>query len=161
MKVYACAIIIFIGFIGNYVTSAQHNPGKDPAGASIAQMEPSVVQIKFKSDSAEPGYQEGIAGSGSMVSDEGYVLPAAHVVTRTEAGLRGKGASKVEFFVRILISTLADSSVNSRGSFAYIPCTAKDSDPVQDIAILQLTQNPFSDAFRQGTKIGDKEPKSY
>jgi S1-C subfamily serine protease len=159
MKVYAWAIMIFIGFIGSHVASAQHGPGKEPAAASIPQIKPSVVQIKFKSDSAKPEYQEGIAGSGIVVSDEGYVLTAAYVMTETEAALRGYGATKVEFFVGILVDTMPGAGANSRGSFAYIPCTIKDSDPVHDIAILQLTQSPFSDAFRVGIKIGDKEPK--
>ena len=159
MKVYAWAIIIFMGFIGNHVASAQHNPGKDPAAASIPQIKPSVVQIKFKSDAAKPEYQEGIAGSGIVVSDEGYVLTAAHVMTETEAALRGNGATKVEFFAGILIDTMPGAGANSRGSFAYIPCTIKDTDPVHDIAILQLTQSPFSEAFRLAIKVGDKEPK--
>jgi S1-C subfamily serine protease len=159
MKVYACAIIIFIGFTGNQVASAQHGPGKEPAAASITLMKPSVVQIKFKSDAAKPEYQEGIAGSGIVVSDEGYVLTAAHVMTETEAALRGNGATKVEFLVGILIDTMAGAGADSRVSFAYIPCTIKDTDPVHGTAILQLTQSPFSEAFRLGIKIGDKEPK--
>src|SRR5580658_9001141 len=159
MKVCACAIIILIGFIGNHAASAQRNPAKDPAAASIALMKPSVVQIKFKSDSAKAEYQEGIAGTGIVVSDEGYVLTAAHVVSGTEAGLRSEGATKVEFFAGILIDTMAGAGTNSRGSFAYVACTIKDTDPMHDLAILQLAQNPFSEAFRQGIKIGDKEPK--
>jgi S1-C subfamily serine protease len=160
MKVYACAILIFIGFIGNYVAGAQlHKSGADPAVASIAQMKPSVVQIKFKSDSAKTEHPEGIVGTGIVVSDEGYVLTAAHVITETEAALRADSASKVEFFVGIFIEATAGAGANSRGSFAYIACTVKDTDPVHDIAILQLTQNPFSEAFRLGIKIGDKEPK--
>jgi S1-C subfamily serine protease len=160
MKIYACTFIIFIGFIGNHVASAQlHKPGTDPAVASIAQMKPSVVQIKFKSDSPKPEYQEGVAGTGIVVSDEGYVLTAAHVITETEAALRADNASKVEFFVGISIDAIAGPSANSRGSFAYIPCTIKDTDPAHDIAILQLAQSPFSEAFRLGIKTGDKEPK--
>ena len=159
MKVCACAIIILIGFIGNHAASAQRNPAKDPAAASIALMKPSVVQIKFKSDSAKPEHQEGIAGTGVVVSDEGYVLTAAHVVTGTEAGLRGEGATKVEFFVGVSIDTMSGPDANSAGSFSYIPCTIKDTDPAHDIAILQLAQNPFAEAFRRGIKIGDKEPK--
>ena len=160
MSVHACAIIILIGLIGNHVASAQlHKPGAEPAVASITQMKPSVVQIKFKSDSAKPEYQEGIAGTGIVVSDEGYVLTAAHVITETEAALRADNASKVEFFVGISIDAIAGPGAYSRGSFAYIPCTIKDTDPVHDLAILQLAQNPFSEAFRLGIKIGDKEPK--
>jgi S1-C subfamily serine protease len=160
MKVYACAIIIFIGFIGNHVARAQlREPSTDPAVASIVQMKPSVVQIKFKSDAAKPEYQEGIAGIGIVVSDEGYVLTAAHVVTETEAALRADNASKVEFFVGIAIDAIVGAGANSRGSFAYIPCKVKDSDAVHDLAILQLAQSPFSEAFRSGIKIGDKEPK--
>src|SRR5580704_10673134 len=159
MKVHASAVIILIGFIGNHAASAQRNPAKDPAAASIALMKPSVVQIKFKSDSAKPEHQQGIAGTGIVVSDEGYVLTAAHVVTGTEAGLRVEGATKVEFFVGISIDTTSGPGADSRTSFAYIPCTIKDTDPVHDIAILQLAQNPFAEAFRQGIKIGDKEPK--
>src|SRR5580692_3775339 len=160
MKVYACAIIIFIGFIGNHVARAQlRKPSTDPAVASIVQMKPSVVQIKFKSDAAKPEYQEGIAGTGIVVSDEGYVLTAAHVVTETEAALRANNAAKVEFFAGISIDAIAGPGANSRGSFAYIPCTIKDSDPAYDIAILQLAQSPFSEAFRLGIKTGDKEPR--
>src|SRR5271170_3723330 len=104
MKIHACAIVIFIGFIGNHVAFAQlHKPGTDPAVASIAQVKQLVVQIKFKSDAAKPEYQEGIAGTGIVVSDEGYVLTAAHVITETEAALRANNASKVEFFVGIPI----------------------------------------------------------
>jgi S1-C subfamily serine protease len=80
-------------------------------------------------------------------------------VSGTEAGLRSEGATKVEFFAGILIDTMAGAGTNSRGSFAYVACTIKDTDPMHDLAILQLAQNPFSEAFRQGIKIGDKEPK--
>jgi len=160
MKVYACAIIVFIGLIGSRVAGAQlHKAGPDPAVASIPLVKPSVVQIKFKSDAAMPEYQEGIAGTGIVISDEGYVLTAARVITETEAALRGKGASKVEFFAGISIDATAGPGGSSRGSFSYIPCTIKDSDPVHDLAILQLTPSPFSEAFQAGIKIGDKEPK--
>jgi S1-C subfamily serine protease len=160
MKIYACTFIIFSGFLGNHVASAQlHKPGTDPAVASIAQMKPSVVQIKFKSDATKPEYQEGVAGTGIVVSDEGYVLTAAHVITETEAALRASHATKVEFFAGISIDAIAGPGANSRGSFAYIPCTIKDSDPAHDIAILQLAQSPFSEAFRLGIKTGDKEPR--
>jgi S1-C subfamily serine protease len=160
MKVHAWTIIIVISLIGSHAASAQlHKPGTDPAVASIAQIKPLVVQIKFKLDSAKAEYQEGIAGTGIVVSDEGYVLTAAHIVTGTEAGLRGEGATKVEFSAGILIETTVGAGANSRGSFAYVPCTIKDTDPVHDIAILQLAQNPFSEAFRQGIKSADKEPK--
>jgi S1-C subfamily serine protease len=54
---------------------------------------------------------------------------------------------------------MSGPDANSAGSFSYIPCTIKDTDPAHDIAILQLAQNPFADAFRRGIKIGDKEPK--
>jgi S1-C subfamily serine protease len=160
MKVHAWTIIILIGLIGSHAASAQlHKPGTDPAVASITRIKPLVVQIKFKSDSAKPEYQEGIAGTRIVVSDEGYVLTAAHVVTGTEARLRVEGATKVEFFAGILIETMAGAGANSRGSFAYVACTIKDTDPVHDITILQFAQNPFSEAFRQGIKIADKEPK--
>jgi S1-C subfamily serine protease len=160
MKVYACAIIIFIGFIGNHAAFAQlRKPATDPAVASIAQMKPLIVQIKFKSDSAKPEYQAGVAGTGIVVSDEGYVLTAAHVITETEAALRADNASKVEFFVGISIDAVAGPGANPRGSFAYISCTIKDTDPAHDLAILQLAQSPFSEAFRLAIKTGDKEPK--
>jgi S1-C subfamily serine protease len=160
MKVFVCTIIIFIGFIGDHATFAQlRKAGTDPAVGSIAQMKPSVVQIKFKSDSAKPEYQEGISGTGIMVSDEGYVLTAAHVVTATEAALRANNATKVEFFVGISIDAIPGAGASSRASFAYIPCTIKDTDPVHGLAILQLAQSPFSEAFRLGTKTSDKEPK--
>lgn len=160
MKSYACAIMIFIGFIGNHVASAQlHKPATEPSVASITQIKPLVVQIKFKSDAAKAEYQEGIAGTGIVVSDEGYVLTAAHVITETEAVLRANNAGKVEFFVGISIDAIAGAGASSRGSFAYIPCTIKDSDPGHDLAILQLAQSPFSEAFRLGIKTGDKAPK--
>jgi hypothetical protein len=65
----------------------------------------------------------------------------------------------VKFFAGISIDAIPGASGNSRGSFATIPCTIKDTDAAHDLAILQLTQSPFSDAFRQGLKTGDKEPK--
>jgi S1-C subfamily serine protease len=160
MRVYACAVIMFIGFIGDQVAFAQsHKSAAEPAVASIPQIKSVVVQIKFKSDSPKPEYQTGVAGTGIVVSDEGYVLTAARVITQTEAALRADNATKVEFFAGISIDAIAGSAANSRGSFSYIPCTIKDTDPVHDIAILQLAQSPFSETFRQGIKIGDKEPK--
>jgi S1-C subfamily serine protease len=160
MKTYLCAVMIFLGFIGNQVAFAQlHKSTADPAVTSITQMKSSVVQIKFKSDSPKPEYQAGIAGTGFVVSDEGYVLTAARLITETEAALRASNATKVEFFVGISIDTISDPMANFRGSFTDILCTIKDTDSVHDIAILQLTQNPFLAAFRLGIKIGDKEPK--
>jgi S1-C subfamily serine protease len=160
MKIYVCAIVILFGFIENHVASAQlRKPGTDPAVASIAQIKPLVVQIKFRSDAAKPEYQEGIAGTGIVVSDEGYVLTAAHVITETETALRADQASKVEFFVGVSIDAIVGAGASSRGSFAYIPCTIKDTDSGHDLAILQLAQSPFSEAFRLGIKTGEKEPK--
>jgi S1-C subfamily serine protease len=160
MKIYVCTIIIFISFIGNDIACAQqHKPATDPIVASITLMKSSVVQIKFKSDSPKPEYQGGIAGTGFVVSDEGYVLTAAHVITDTEAALRANNATKVEFFVGISIDTISGPMATFRGSFTNVPCTIKDTDTLHDIAILQLAQNPFSATFRLGIKIGDKQPK--
>jgi S1-C subfamily serine protease len=151
-------------FDGSAVETQHLNPqlhklGTDPAVTSITQVKPSVVEIKFKSDAANPECQEGIAGTGIVASDEGYVLTAAHVITETEAELRANNAGKLEFFVGNSIDAIAGASANSRGSFAYIPCTIKDTDPAHDLAILQLSQSPFSGACRQGIETGDKEPK--
>ncbi len=122
----------------------------------IANMKSAVIQISYRSDPPVPN-GAGIAGTAFLVSKDGYALTAAHVITQTKNSAQASGAKSVQFLAGVSLDTSSVPNVTFKGSFNEIPCTVVDMDEAHDIAILKLSQNPFSPSFRTGIQVGDKQ----
>jgi len=129
-----------------------------PASRSdlIANMKSAVIQISYRVDPPVPN-GAGIAGTGFLVSKDGYALTAAHVITQTKNLAQASGAKSVQFVAGVSLDTSSVPKMNFQGSFREIPCTVVDIDEAHDIAILKLSQNSFSPLFESGFVVGDKE----
>jgi len=125
----------------------------------ISNMKSAVIQISYKSDLPVPNpaklSRDGLAGTGFLVSRDGYALTAAHVIAETKRQLQLNGARDVRFFAGI---SLDSASIPGRiillGSFSQISCTVVEMDEAHDTAVLRLDQNPFSPLYRPTKGLG-------
>jgi S1-C subfamily serine protease len=118
----------------------------------IANMKSAVIQISYQSDPPVPN-GTGIAGTGFLVSNDGYALTAAHVVNEVKKLLQANGARGFRLIAGVTLDT---SSGSFHGSFEQIDCTVVDMDVPHDIAILKLSRNPFGPFFNSGIVVGGK-----
>jgi len=137
-------------------------PGTEKAESNVSQirtMKAVAVQIRYLSD-AQNGAPQGIplppkgerAGTGFFVSQQGYVLTAAHVIRGAEKYAREKGATKVWFQVGILLDPSSVPGINFLGSFSPVAATPVEVDDVHDVALLKLSANPFNGQLQSGIK---------
>lgn len=122
----------------------------------ISNMKSAVIQISYRSAPQVPN-GAGIAGTGFLVSKDGYALTAAHVIIQKTNLARANGATNVEFIAGVSLDTSSVPNFSFRGSFTDILCTVVEMDEPHDIAILKLSQNPLSPSFRTGIQLGDKQ----
>jgi len=161
--VFLAALLLAIAISTPYLLAAKQKDGKSKPLISradlILNMKAAVIQISYKSDLPTPNPAgppaAGVAGTGFLVSRDGYALTAAHVITETKKQLQVNGARDVRFFAGI---SLASASIPGRitilGSFDQISCAVVDMDEAHDIAILKLDQNPFSPLYRPTKGLG-------
>jgi S1-C subfamily serine protease len=127
----------------------------------IRDMKTVAVQIGFVSDApqADPVARTipQRAGTGFVVSKRGYVLTAGHVIQLTEADAKAKGASKVLFNVGLLIDSQSIPGVQVQGNFVWGGASVIAIDDLHDLALLKLSQNPFTGEMRPGIGIRGKE----
>jgi len=115
-----------------------------------------VVQIRYSSNAPNPQprtvpFDVGArAGTGFFVSPTGYVLTAGHVIRSSEKAAREKGATNIVFRVGILLDTSSTSSIHFSGSFAWVNATVVDVDEIHDLALLKVSQNPFTGELKTG-----------
>src|SRR5882724_13679507 len=129
---------------------AQVKAGPASVIARIRKMRAVVVQIRYSSNAPNPQprtvpFDVGArAGTGFFVSPTGYVLTAGHVIRSSEKAAREKGATNIVFRVGILLDTSSTSSIHFSGSFAWVNATVVDVDEIHDLALLKVSQNPFT-----------------
>jgi S1-C subfamily serine protease len=121
----------------------------------ISKIKSAVIQIAFQSNPPVPN-GAGVAGTAFLVSQDGYAVTAAHVITQTKKMAEANGAKEVQFAAGVTLDTTSEPGAKFRGSFEWIPCTLLDIDEPHDIAILKLSRNPFSPFFNTGIVLGGK-----
>ncbi|RJP78973.1 MAG: serine protease [Desulfobacteraceae bacterium] len=94
-----------------------------------------------------------IAGTGFLVSDDGHVVTALHVIEGMHQVLNTiSGKKKVEY-INIPIQPFEDARHNIvSGTFISIEFDVIDSDAEHDIALLKLKTNPFTKEFIDWSK---------
>jgi S1-C subfamily serine protease len=114
----------------------------------IKQMKSAVVQIADVPDVPDAmAYTPQRAGTGFLVSAQGYVLTAGHVIKDAEADARSSGIAKIKFKVGVLLDVVSQATViNIRGSFSWLNATPVDIDDIHDVALLRVSPNPFEHA---------------
>jgi S1-C subfamily serine protease len=96
---------------------------------------PAVVQIRTSCDDDRPGGR--VLGSGFIVSRGGHIVTANHVV---------EGAEGCELKAGLAIPPLDGGDLSIRGSFFGVHLHLIACDPLHDVALLQMSPNPFDGA---------------
>ena len=114
----------------------------------IKQMKSAVVQIADVPDVPDAmAYTPQRAGTGFLVSAQGYVLTAGHVIKDAEADARSSGIAKIKFKVDVLLDVVSQATViNTRGSFSWLNAIPFAIDDIHDVALLRVSPNPFEHA---------------
>ena len=127
----------------------------------IRDMKTVVVQIGFVSDAPQADPVARMipqrAGTGFFVSKRGYVLTAGHVIRNKERDAKANGASKVTFEVGLLLDLLSTPSFRLQGSFQWTDASVVDIDDLHDLALLKLSQNPFTGEMRSRIGVRGKD----
>jgi S1-C subfamily serine protease len=125
---------------------------------AIKAVAPSIVQIAYKMDRFPPETERaigkprlvGAAGTGFIVSDEGHVVTALHVLSfldRYQRGILLNGTLYPPGRHRLLVGLQFPNTDTGpwriRASFSDAPFTVVDKDEVHDLALLKLDR-PFS-----------------
>lgn len=103
---------------------------------AIESVRHSIVQIVVKLESSQmqqPGNPIRPIGSGFLISSDGYVVTARHVINL--------GSSLSVNQVRVALP-LPDSE-RMRGNFVNVPFEIVEQDEAHDLALLKLQLNPF------------------
>ena len=126
---------------------------------AIDRVRPAVVQIGLQSRSAPLA----ILGTGFIVDERGRVVTANHVI----AGALGlaKRIGEAQLVAGLAFPNLEEEQVGStmltlRSSFWYVGAVPVASDPVHDLAILQLDPNPFDSPSTRFIVVAGAEDES-
>lgn len=111
---------------------------------AIEIIRPSVVQICLG-----PGKKCEPIGTGFIVHKSGYMLTARHV-TEYARSL----ASDSEEFITIKLAHL--NTEYNRANFNVVGCNIAREDERHDLALLEMTPNPFESGIDSGTTIDGK-----
>jgi S1-C subfamily serine protease len=132
--------------------AAQGKRSAEPRSVSdaIELVRPSVVQIQIivrpvlatpERPAVEPG--EAPLGTGFLVSVDGYVITARHVITAGQTLIAQLGSSS-SLNVGIPLPNLDNvRGVTLRGSFTPVSFDEVDEDAAHDLALLKLARNPL------------------
>jgi S1-C subfamily serine protease len=140
--------------------------------AAIEQIRPSVVQITLLvSGFTDTDLQrlsrpfEQIAeGTGVIVSEQGYVVTAKHVIdaikahkTRDSLGHDVQSGEK-RILIGLAMANYGDRGPNGYGTvslanFESVPASEVADDASHDLALLKLDSNPFEQVLKPGQKL--------
>lgn len=108
----------------------------------IAKVRSTVVQIQVVT-TIHSQVTVNVAGTGFLVSRNGFVATAEHVVR----GIEKAAASHPEAHVAMEVGFAMS------GSFASVRCKVAARDPAHDLAILSLDPNPFIDPPKPSSTV--------
>ena len=150
-----CLFLAFIGLFFSNVAYSKTLP------ESIENIQGGTVLLGFMVDGLGGELRKTIgrdwfsqpAGSGFLVSKDGYVITALHVIDYIGITLNTITAKKKNPYVNIPIPPMEDANHNMAwGNFISLDFDVVDRDEVHDIALLKLRTNPFTEEFIRGQK---------
>jgi len=128
---------------------------------AVDNVRPSIVQVSLTANEVldDPGKMvvpqplRIPLGTGFIVSSEGYVITAHHVIKHgreliSEIQARSK---------RLLVGLALPNTETMRGNFTNVIPHLVDTDDLHDLALMKLDKNPFKGEVRSGFVINDKE----
>jgi len=132
----------------------------------IDLVRPTVVRIKKVCEyrAGAQTFEEVSGGTGLWVSDRGFILTAAHVISACSKGAqRGPGALKAEsYYVGLTLGHTATDQSDTRENFRFIDAEIIEADFIHDVALVRSRLNPFQERIPSGftlNRIGLELPR--
>ncbi len=163
---WAAPVLAFIWFCNLPVWAQQRPKVKRPRTLTeaVKLIRPAIVQVSFvAADFPEEvarrtgkWFAAGPIGTGLLVSSEGHVLTAYHVIRDGNALLERVSAARKRLEIGIPIPDKQPDRYRVRGSFTVFQFDVIDKDEVHDLVLLKARGNPFQQT-RTGFKFGNQE----
>lgn len=103
----------------------------DAVRPAVVKVMPTSTEVTFSS-----------VGTGFILDKAGFVLTAAHVIEDARNGAEARGAKNI----CIAVGLAHPNTDHRRGEFTGIRCKVIEEDRENDLALLQMTLNPFKRA---------------
>lgn len=162
---FALAVLVWCGWLIPRPGGSQNLPD------TIDQVRPTVIRVVtvcgYETEARTPehsprGFSAVRGGTGFWVSDEGFLLTAAHVVD--SCPVTARGASNESGVLRghrlavgLALPHTATDQTQTRENFTFVDAEIIDSDRVHDVALLRALQNPFRTRVTSGYTLNGME----
>ena len=131
---------------------------------TIDRLRPTVVRVvRACSYETEAELSRRSGGTGFLVSEEGFVLTAAHVVEPCPASVQGATAGErrplraQHFSIGFALPHTGTDQTHTRENFTFVGAEIVDSDGIHDVALLRVSQNPFRIGVKSGYTLNGAE----
>jgi S1-C subfamily serine protease len=139
----------------------------DDAGLSrglpdtIDLVRPTVVRVKKVClyQAGARTFEEGSGGTGFWISDAGFTLTAAHVISACSARPQGGPGALEEqtYYIGLALRHTATDQTDTRENFRFIEAEIVEADLVHDVALLKARPNPFRERVPSGFTLNRVE----
>ncbi len=136
---------------------------------AVERVKPSIVQIfaRLNTPEVNPPRQNKVLGTGFIVSKEGYVVTANHVVNSVVVSIMNRSSDGTQSPVQVpidatmlriglLIPEIDTPQVKMQSSFNVFEFDIIEQDARHDVALLKFKKNPFEIKFTGAIKIDEK-----
>jgi S1-C subfamily serine protease len=175
MKIKYSASILFIPLCAFFAfgnSQMKHRKTSSEKTLSVAeaveQVKPSIIQISVvvKDMNLNPMRQDMVLGTGFLVSREGYVITANHVVSVSAIPVKNRDrngtVAQILYPVNpsmmrigVPMPEINTAQVKVQGAFNVFEFDIVEQDNRHDLALLKFRKNPFDIKFTGGIKAGD------
>ncbi len=123
---------------------------------AIESVRHSIVQIVVKlepSQMQQPGNPIRPIGSGFLISSDGYVITARHVINL------GPSIPINQMRVSLPLPIIDSKTFSMRGGFTGVAFEVVEQDEQHDLALLKLQRNPFKNQVSPGIHVAGEDIK--
>jgi S1-C subfamily serine protease len=148
-----CALVMVLTYCVSVCAQSTRTSKRQALTLSqaVETVRPSVVQILFKTEVERP------LGSGFIVSSEGCVVTADHVIVSGKARLAESSASGKHMVIGFPAPQMQIGGIRFTGNFLDSAFEIVEEDPSHDLALLRAERNPFKGQLGNAYRIGNKE----
>ena len=137
---------------------------KEALPETLALVQPTTVQIAYlaREQASEEILKKGIkwpsapVGTGLIVSSEGHVVTALHVLTGGQEIIANL-PFRATLVVNMAYPNLEEKGLKMTGNFFASSFDVVSTDPLHDLVLLKMHENSFSRGFRK-SMIGGLSP---
>ncbi|MBZ5656015.1 MAG: serine protease [Acidobacteriia bacterium] len=128
---------------------------------TIDKLRPAIIRVMMECTFANAAKPKHWAGTGFLVSREGFALTAAHVLKcPTSDEVEGTDSPQPLTAHRVLVGIpvmhMTDQT-HTRRNFTYLEAEVIESDSIHDVALLKLSQNPFRSTIDSGYTLNGRK----